>query len=162
VYQVWLKSLQAFQSYARTYTQSNKHTYKHTSIFIDIHKILTHKYSNMCTKFGWNRSRRSRVMLEHIHIHTHTHPFLYICIDYLRSVWWLVINEQENYLCLSRGSLQNFTWTEEKRGKHPSMKTFHALSRRIFKPRTSRMLIEFGVLKAVILNVAIFWWCSTL
>jgi polyphosphate kinase len=28
VYQVWLKSLQAFQSYARTYTQ--------TSIFIDI------------------------------------------------------------------------------------------------------------------------------
>jgi hypothetical protein len=34
----------------------------------------------MCTKFGWNRSRRFRVMPEHTHTHTHTHIHLYIHI----------------------------------------------------------------------------------
>jgi hypothetical protein len=43
-----------------------------------IHKILTHTYSKMCTKFGWNRSRRSRVMLEH----KHTHSFLWVEIKH--------------------------------------------------------------------------------
>jgi hypothetical protein len=29
----------------------------------------------MCTKFCWNCSRRSRIMLEHIYPQTHIHPF---------------------------------------------------------------------------------------
>jgi hypothetical protein len=49
---------------------------------IYICKILTHSYSNMCTKFGWNRSRRSRVMLEHTNTHTHTYIHLYIYNDW--------------------------------------------------------------------------------
>jgi hypothetical protein len=33
----------------------------------------------MCTKFGQNRSRRSRVMLEHTNTQTYIH-FLYVCM----------------------------------------------------------------------------------
>jgi hypothetical protein len=65
VYQVWSKSLQAFQSYTRT----------------NIHKILTHKYSNVCAKFGGNRSRRSRVMPGRTHTYTHIHTQTSIFID---------------------------------------------------------------------------------
>jgi hypothetical protein len=34
----------------------------------------------VCTKFGWNRSRRSRVTPLHTHTHTHTHIYIYIYI----------------------------------------------------------------------------------
>jgi hypothetical protein len=39
------------------------------------HKILTHTYSNVCTKLGRNRSRRSRVMPGH------TQTSIFICIE---------------------------------------------------------------------------------
>jgi hypothetical protein len=73
MYQVWLKLLQAFQSCVGTYIPTNTHT------SISIHYIYI---CHMCTKFGWNCSRRSRVMLEHTctHTHTHTHTSIYIYI----------------------------------------------------------------------------------
>jgi hypothetical protein len=37
VYQVWLKSLQAFQSYARTYTDIHKHQFLYIRVYIYIY-----------------------------------------------------------------------------------------------------------------------------
>jgi hypothetical protein len=74
VYQVWLKSLQPFESYAGTYIHTYIHTYTHTSSFIYIYIYI---YNHICTKFGWNCSRRSRVMLEHIYINTYIHFYIY-------------------------------------------------------------------------------------
>jgi hypothetical protein len=39
-------------------------------------EILAHTYSHMCTKFGWSRSRHSRVILEHTHPHTYIHLYI--------------------------------------------------------------------------------------
>jgi hypothetical protein len=55
--------------------QTNTHTLFY---ILYIYKILFYICIAMCIKFGWNRSRRSSVMLEHTYPQTHTHPFLYM------------------------------------------------------------------------------------
>jgi hypothetical protein len=69
---------------------SDKHTYTHSSSIYNILKILIDTYSHMCTKFGWTRSRRSRVMsvwcylsfyLPHQILHwPETHKFRYFTV----------------------------------------------------------------------------------
>jgi hypothetical protein len=87
----------------------NTHTHPLLYIYISLFPrrclgiYLSKSYSNVCTKFGRNHSRRSRVMLKHkhTHTHTHTHPLLYIYrLAYFPCIVWVFIYPNLIAMCV--------------------------------------------------------------
>jgi hypothetical protein len=82
VYQVRLKLLQAFQSYAGTYMHTHTHTHIHPFIYIlYIYKIFIYIHIVICVPSLVEIAPGVPELCWNIHTHTHTHINFYIYID---------------------------------------------------------------------------------